>query len=420
MASYLFADVVHEALRFNSEIPSQAAVLSLIESPWVQRLRDIHQTANTRLVYMFSEHSRFGHSLGVAYMADLLMERLSSAPKNQSKIKPFRTAVAVAALIHDIGHLAPGSHTAFKAWFPKRKDAHEELAVKIILNDFGLNESLKRISEELPDLVTKILIEDEQLPPWTWQVISGGGWNVDRGNWCIVDSVFAGVSYGKYNISALVDSIILTDGDELALSENRIDAMMHFSVSRQALYRQVYQHRVLLAADVLTASVVARARDLGEELDFADATMKEVLAAREAEDLNLSTVFAMRESWWRYHLAQWRHSKDPTLSDLSRRLLDRDLFKTVRINSAEEEPSLVKSAEAHLSALGLDPKYYLHRVSTSDVHKNEAKSMQVALESGELQPLSKSDPLFDALGKNLAKSWLVMPAAVKMRLGDQL
>lgn len=419
MTSYLFADVVHEALRFNSDVPSQAAVLSLIDSPWVQRLRDIHQTANTRLVFMFSEHSRFGHSLGVSYMADLLMERLVSVAQNQSKIQPYRTAVSIAALIHDIGHLAPGSHTAFKAWFPSGKDAHEELAVKIILNDSGLNKALRRISSELPELVTQILMEDEQLPPWTWQVISGGGWNVDRGNWCIVDSVFAGVSYGKYNISALVDSIILTDNQELALSENRLDAMMHFSVSRQALYRQVYQHRVLLAADVLTAAVVARARDLGEELEFADAPMREVLAAKEAEELTLSTVFAMRESWWRYHLAQWRESKDATLSDLSRRLLDRDLFKTVRINSNEEEHSLKKSAEASLRGLGLDPKYYLHKVSTSDVHKNESKSMQVALENGDLKQLSKSDPLFDALGKNLSKSWLVMPAAIKLKLGNQ-
>lgn len=419
MASYLFADVVHEALRFNSEVPSQAAVLSLIDSPWVQRLRDIHQTANTRLVFMFSEHSRFGHSLGVSYMADLLMERLASVGRNQAKMQPYRTAVAVAALIHDIGHLAPGSHTAFKAWFPKGRDAHEELAVKIILNDSGLNRSLKRISNDLPELVAGILMEDKQLPPWTWQVISGGGWNVDRGNWCIVDSVFAGVSYGKYNISALVDSIILTESEELALSENRIDAMMHFSVSRQALYRQVYQHRVLLAADVLTSSLVARARDLAEKLEFADAPMREVLAAHEAEDLSLTTVFAMRESWWCYHLAQWRYSKDPTLADLSRRLLDRDLFKTVRINSAEEEQVLLTSAETQLAALGLDPKYYLHKVSTSDVHKNESKSMQVMLESGELRPLSKSDPLFDALGRNLAKSWLVMPSVVKMRLNNK-
>ncbi len=104
---------------------------------------------------------------------------------------------------------------------------------------------------------------------------------------------------------------------------------------------------------------------------------------------------------------------------MSRRLLDRDLFKTVRINSAEEEQVLLTSAETQLAELGMDPRYYLHKVSTSDVHKNESKSMQVALESGELKPLSKSDPLFDALGRNLAKSWLVMPAVVKMRLHNR-
>ena len=74
-----------------------------------------------------------------------------------------------------------------------------------------------------------------------------------------MDSVLAGVSYGKYNIPALVDSILITNDKQLALMENRLDAMLHFMVSRHAMYRQIYQHRVLLAADMLNKAVVQRA-----------------------------------------------------------------------------------------------------------------------------------------------------------------
>jgi HD superfamily phosphohydrolase len=77
MSTMDFADVVHQSISFSRTIPSQALILDMIDNRWLQRLRDISQTANTRLVYMFSEHSRFGHCLGVAYLCTLLLDKLS-------------------------------------------------------------------------------------------------------------------------------------------------------------------------------------------------------------------------------------------------------------------------------------------------------------------------------------------------------
>src|SRR4051812_35406426 len=136
MSTISFADVVHQSLTFSREIPSQALILDLIDTPWVQRLRDISQTANTRLVYMFSEHSRFGHSLGVAYLAESLMEKLSR--QFSKEVAPYRRAVAAAALLHDAGHLAPGAHTAFRTWFPEEHDSHELLSAKIVIESPAL------------------------------------------------------------------------------------------------------------------------------------------------------------------------------------------------------------------------------------------------------------------------------------------
>lgn len=106
MTTISFADVVYQSITFSSEDPAQALVLELLDTPWVQRLREVSQTANTKLVYMFAEHSRFGHSLGVAYAACDLMQKL--AREYPSKVELYSEAVAAAALLHDIGHLAPG------------------------------------------------------------------------------------------------------------------------------------------------------------------------------------------------------------------------------------------------------------------------------------------------------------------------
>ena len=413
-----FADVVHQSIHFSSDAPSEAVVLDLLENPWLQRLRDISQTANTRLVYMFSEHSRFGHCLGVAYLANMVMNRL--ARDHERVIAPYRTAVSAAALLHDIGHLAPGSHTAWKTWFPDRPDEHEEIAVRIIREDQALNTILHQYGPATADTVAKILDESSDLPAWTWQIISGGGWNVDRGNWCMVDSIMAGVSYGKYNIPALTESIVLTKDNHLALEENRLDAMMHFMVSRHAMYRQVYQHRVQLATDTLTAAVVKRARDLGGKIDFCDNAMQNALEAKSASDLTLKTIFNMRESWWRYHLSRWSEGNDAILSDLSLRILNRRLLKTVRVSSNDDSDKLYASAKAAVENAGFDSRYYLHHIEAANMHMGDSKqSMSVIMDDGRLISLAAADPLFDALliDRGQKNRWLALPAEAKALLG---
>lgn len=418
MSEITFADVVHQSVSFSRNDPAERLILDLLDTRWFQRLRDISQTANTRLVYMFSEHSRFGHCLGVAYLAKLALSKLS---KNFSEdVEAYRSAILVAALLHDIGHLAPGSHTAFKTWFPDQPDCHEELAETVITEDPEISSLLAGFSPHLSSTVLAILDESERVPAWTWQIISGGGWNVDRGNWSTVDSVLAGVSYGKYNIPALVDSILITKDKRLALMENRLDAMLHFMVSRHAMYRQIYQHRVLLAADMLNKAVVQRARDLGEDLEFADDVMHHALGARDAKELGLDTMFEMRESWWRYHMSRWRHSKDSILRDLSDRILNRRLFKTVRVLDPMQAPTLISKAREAMKSLGLDPRYYLHELSTADVHSGDSKqSMLVQLDSGEVVTLSEADPLIKSMANEShvsKRSWLAMPAEAKLKI----
>jgi HD superfamily phosphohydrolase len=419
MSDISFADVVHQSISFSTVDPAEKLVLDLIDSRWFQRLRDISQTANTRLVYMFSEHSRFGHCLGVAYLAKLALRKL--ADRHPHDVELWRPAILAAALLHDVGHLAPGSHTAFKTWFPGQVDCHEALAHVVINEDTEIRSLLDNYSTELRQNVLDILDESECVPAWTWQIISGGGWNVDRGNWSAVDSILAGVSYGTYNIPALVDSILITENKQLALMENRLDAMMHFMVSRHAMYRQVYQHRVLLASDMLNKAVAQRARDLGANLEFADEVMRSVLSVANAVDLSLDTMFQMRESWWRYHLMRWARGSDPILSDLSDRILHRRLFKTIRIDEQHKRDLSTDSVKACLEKLGFEPRYYLHETSTADVHAGDTRqSIMVQLDTGEISTLSETDPLFQAMvsvSKFSKRSWLALPKEAKLELG---
>ncbi|WKZ57169.1 MAG: HD domain-containing protein [Bdellovibrionota bacterium] len=419
MSVITFADVVHQAISFSQDTPEEALLLRLIDTPWVQRLRDISQTANTRLVYMFSEHSRFGHCLGVAYLAALLLRKLET--RHPDVVRPYRAAVLAAALLHDVGHLAPGAHTAYRTWFPDVADNHEAIAAKICCTDAQIAAILSDYSQHLPQQVASVIEEDPSLPAWTWELLSGGGWNVDRGNWCIVDSILAGVQYGHYNIPALTDSLDISPQGQLILQENRLDAMMHFAVSRHAMYRQIYQHRVLLSADTINAAIVRRARDLGVGLDFADDTMREVLAAHTPDALSLHAIFRMREAWWRYHLFRWADGSDGILADLSSRLINRRLFKTVRLTPGDS--TLRSQAQRAVEQIGLDPRYYLHEVSTQAVHSGDShQAIQVRMDSGHIRPLADADPLFRTMmveDQSTDKRWLVMPSEAKALLGRE-
>ena len=418
MSNVTFADVVHPSLSFSRQVEAEALVLELIDNRWVQRLREVVQTANARLLYMFSEHSRFGHSLGVAYLANQLLRKLEI--ENPQQVKPYRLAVGAAALLHDIGHLSPGSHAAVKVWFPGSTDAHEALAVRIVSEDSELHELLEKYRPGLAAETRAILSESAEVPAWTWEIISGGGWNADRGNWCIADSVMAGVNYGKYNIPALTESIVLSPGGHLAVKENRLDALMHFAVSRHAMYSQIYQHRVLLAADALSAAIAKRARELGAKLGFADETMKQALQAESALDLDLGAVFWMRESWWRYHVLRWSNNGDAILSDLCRRLINRRLFKTVKLPAGGSEEILSRARTA-VEQAGFDARYYLHQISAADVHAGDQEhSMAVLLDDGTLRPAAEIAPLLKALFEEdrlPRNAWLAMPEEAKLIIG---
>jgi HD superfamily phosphohydrolase len=149
--------------------------------------------------------------------------------------------------------------------------------------------------------------------------------------------------------------------------------------------------------------------------------MREALNAKSVNDLSISTIFAMRESWWRYHLSRWAASQDQILSDLSDRILNRRLFKTVRTDNAKNGGAIREEAIAALNKLGMDPRYYLHDLSTADVHASDSKqSMLVQLDNGEVITLAQADPLFNAMAsesRQSQRSWLAMPKEVKALIG---
>lgn len=98
MASAKFRDPVHNFIRFDGE------EIRLINLDVLQRLRGIRQLAMASFVYPGALHTRFEHTLGVAYVAGQMADELGIKDDELALIRQ-------AALLHDIGH-GPFSHVS--------------------------------------------------------------------------------------------------------------------------------------------------------------------------------------------------------------------------------------------------------------------------------------------------------------------
>jgi uncharacterized protein len=146
----IFRDPIHGDLDFGYEGGSAEGQLlrAVIDSPLFQRLRHIRQNGVANMVFPGAEHSRFAHSMGVAWLASQMFD---SASQNAglSNLEEQRLDTVLAALLHDVGH-GPFSHT-FEEVVTKNKFDHEKMTVRII-------------SEEESDICKKLKKFDPQLP----------------------------------------------------------------------------------------------------------------------------------------------------------------------------------------------------------------------------------------------------------------
>jgi HD superfamily phosphohydrolase len=104
--------------------------VSIIDSPFVQRLRGIHQTSLAFLTFPSARHSRFEHSIGVSIMADRMGTALNKYLIKFMSLKEIEIGIKelrIAGILHDIGH-GPFSHTSedIIAQLPSIKKMYEK------------------------------------------------------------------------------------------------------------------------------------------------------------------------------------------------------------------------------------------------------------------------------------------------------
>src|SRR5438874_13217374 len=155
MSERIYRDAVHNIIRVETDTPTGRLLVSLVDTPEFQRLRRVRQLGLAYFAYQSAEHSRFTHSLGALHLATRILDRLA---KKYDIADEDRTAVRVAALLHDIGH-GPFSHVIESIL----GFHHEQFTIDAVLSsETEIGRLLNAYSPELTQNVAAIVRGDFQ------------------------------------------------------------------------------------------------------------------------------------------------------------------------------------------------------------------------------------------------------------------
>ena len=327
----LIADPLYGDIEITKGTSTQPGERNLLDTPWLQRLRRIHQLQSAWWVFPSAEHSRFVHLLGAMHLASLFARRVDASLRAAFPDAPSPACVEetlrLAGLLHDVGH-GPFGHFFDQEVLAQWGIDHEVIGRSLVENDLAeLIASLRASPSGAfdpgehvdPRWVAWVMadagIEGYEPPGWlrACKPILCGPATVDNLDYVRRDAYMCGISLGPVDVQRLIHYSFIA-GDTMVLHMHASGALQMFLASRLYMYTQVYHHRT------------GRRFDLSMHEIFAD-TIGQLLPGNPLENrddylqLNDWAVLEAAQRWMRAPAG----SEQRRLGDAWSRLLRRDL-----------------------------------------------------------------------------------------------
>ncbi|OYT70053.1 MAG: hypothetical protein CFK52_12115 [Chloracidobacterium sp. CP2_5A] len=387
LATRRYSDPVHGIITLDRGDPADGLLMALIDAPEMQRLRRIRQLGLACVAFQGAEHSRFAHSLGVMHTMTLALNALR---RSGVALAPETCLQArAAALLHDLGH-GPFSHVMEKVLHQR----HEDWTARLLgAPETTVHAILVAYDPELPRRLAALMAGEFQ-PRFVAQLVSSQ-LDCDRFDYLLRDSLMTGVSYGRYDLPWILNALAVDAASGRLIARARgVLAVEEYLFARYHMFRRVYFHHALRAAENMLVAMFRRAVTLAAEGALAfrlpESAMDKLLTTRPLTPLE---YLSLDDADVLFYIKQWQREPDPTLSDLARRFLERRLFKSLEVSdlSPDQIADLRARISGALVARGFDPESYLLEDSAGDVpyfgpYAPDALDRHIIVEEGRTHP----------------------------------
>ena len=245
---------------------------NVIDTPQIQRLRNIKQLGFTYLVYPSAVHTRFEHSVGTCYLTGLLLDRITKNTGHKFS-KDERAIARIFALIHDASHIPFGhtledEHNVFS-----RHDKGTRL-LKIV-DQPELRSALDIYYEPIrviaefvgQDSRTRSKIDNPRVKPYLVDVVAGTI-GADLLDYLQRDNLFTGLRreydprvYDYFTVRD--DRIVINLTKHEMVRRDAVSDVMDLLRMRYTLTEKVYYHHTKLSFGAVLAKAVRIAKERG-------------------------------------------------------------------------------------------------------------------------------------------------------------
>lgn len=373
-----FRDPVHDIIRVD-----QPFILDLIDTPAFQRLRHIRQLGLASIVYPGAEHSRFVHMLGTYHLSRRVLRQLNDSGSEEYFDERQRNLVMVAALLHDIGH-GPFSHLFEKVFADLGQSSstnHEEWTERIIKEDPDIRKTLDSIDKDFCDDLCDIYGHTYK-PFYVWTIVSSQ-LDVDRFDYLLRDSHMTGAKYGVFDREWLLRIMTMEDVEStIALAgqaegsikipsvvidaRRGMNALEQHILGRHFMYRNVYYHKAIRAAEALMRMIIKRAASLAQDDKLTTNPAFKALA--KGNEITIEQYMTLNDFLFFSWIREWAvTSDDKTLADLCRRFVARQIFGTIIDPGLPDTVKIHEKLRDLIKKAGLEEEYYFLYDSPTDM-----------------------------------------------------